>query len=246
MKLLPYKSRNINGRNAKRVIMFEWMIDYYMNIPYFHKKIVDLSLLLYFLSFCTTNFIKFLSINTQHIDFRIIYRVFTSVFINFDSTNLILILVLWLNETISIEKSVGTLQYALDFFINLIIIQILFITTSLVFQIKYFGNFLQSSGLWPIVLFETVLICQNNPEEIVNFYFFLYDFRAKYFPCSLLLFLIVINDFQIKLDIIIGLLYGYLYHKFLENVLKFPSLSKKLELIFISRFKHANSINPLN
>ena len=52
------------------------------------------------------------------------------------------------------------------------------------FQLSHYSyvHKVNNSGIWPIIICETTLLCLNNPDSKIKFLFVPSPIRAKYYP----------------------------------------------------------------
>jgi hypothetical protein len=89
-----------------------------------------------------------------------------------------------------------------------------------------------SAGLWPLIMSLITIECLRNPEAD---YFFFCSFKAKYYPWILLLFFMIFNQFVIQVDVLSGILFGYISFYYLERYIEIPittALSLENTVIF--------------
>ena len=179
-----------------------------------------------------------------------IWRLLTSNFISTNFLNLIFVIFFWLPQSMNLERSIGTVRYMINFFVNSIFIQLLYDLFLLIFsifnssivlkKIYYDKNnnmeYIESDGLWPYIMMEMTILCLANPENEMNILCFSYPIKSKYYPLILFVILTVCN-FTIKFDLIAGILYGCIYVYYLRNYLDFDEQTiEKIEGSFLFNY----------
>ena len=179
-----------------------------------------------------------------------IWRLLTSNFISTNFLNLIFVFFFWLPQSMNLERSIGTVRYMINFFVNSIFIQLLYDLFLLIFsifnssillkKIYYDKNnnmeYIESDGLWPYIMMEMTILCLANPENEMNILCFSYPIKSKYYPLILFVILTVCN-FTIKFDLIAGILYGCIYVYYLRNYLDFDEQTiEKIEGSFLFNY----------
>ena len=179
-----------------------------------------------------------------------IWRLLTSNFISTNFLNLIFVIFFWLPQSMNLERSIGTVRYMINFFVNSIFIQLLYDLFLLIFsifnssillkKIYYDKNnnmeYIESDGLWPYIMMEMTILCLANPENEMNILCFSSPIKSKYYPLILFVILTVCN-FTIKFDLIAGILYGCIYVYYLRNYLDFDEQTiEKIEGSFLFNY----------
>ena len=179
-----------------------------------------------------------------------IWRLVTSNFISTNFLNLIFVIFFWLPQSMNLERSIGTVRYMINFFVNSIFIQLLYDLFLLIFsifnssillkKIYYDKNnnmeYIESDGLWPYIMMEMTILCLANPENEMNILCFSYPIKSKYYPLILFVILTVCN-FTIKFDLIAGIVYGCIYVYYLRNYLDFDEQTiEKIEGSFLFNY----------
>ena len=179
-----------------------------------------------------------------------IWRLVTSNFISTNFLNLIFVIFFWLPQSMNLERSIGTVRYMINFFVNSIFIQLLYDLFLLIFsifnssillkKIYYDKNnnmeYIESDGLWPYIMMEMTILCLANPENEMNILCFSSPIKSKYYPLILFVILTVCN-FTIKFDLIAGILYGCIYVYYLRNYLDFDEQTiEKIEGSFLFNY----------
>ncbi len=179
-----------------------------------------------------------------------IWRLVTSNFISTSFLNLIFVFFFWLPQSMNLERSIGTVRYMINFFINSFFIQLLYDLFLLIFyifkssillkKIYYDKNnnmeYIESDGLWPYIMMEMTILCLVNPEKDINVLCIFSSIKSKYYPIVLLVVLSFIN-FSIRLDLFAGVAYGFIYSYYLKNFLDFNEQTiEKLEGSFLFNY----------
>ena len=196
----------------------EWVTNFCIRVPIFVRTIILLTTIIYIVNLWADIESYFSNTPKYTVDSLKIWTLLTSCLVNTHIINLIFAFISWIPDGIRLESSNGTIKYILNFFINNIVIQIIFI----------------------VICYILSMLCIANPENYVNLCFIPFEFRAKFYPFAMYLFLIVANGFKfIIIDVLIGILFGYLYFYKLKNFLNVSdSLVLRLEKIFqfLSKF----------
>jgi hypothetical protein len=150
----------------------------------------------------------------------------------------------------NLERSIGTVRYMINFFINSFFIQLLYDLFLLIFyifkssillkKIYYDKNnnmeYIESDGLWPYIMMEMTILCLANSENEMNILCFSYPIKSKYYPAILFLILTVCN-FTIKFDLVAGIVYAFIYVYYLRNYLDFDEQTiEKIEGSFLFNY----------
>ena len=213
----------------------EWVTNFCIRVPIFVRTIILLTTIIYIVNLWADIESYFSNTPKYTVDSLKIWTLLTSCLVNTHIINLIFAFISWIPDGIRLESSNGTIKYILNFFINNIVIQIIFIVICYILSLGYESLVLENSlGLWPVIMAEVTMLCIANPENYVNLCFIPFEFRAKFYPFAMYLFLIVANGFKfIIIDVLIGILFGYLYFYKLKNFLNVSdSLVLRLEKIF--------------
>jgi hypothetical protein len=127
-------------------------------------------------------------------------------------------LIIWIPEATSLENLNGTVRYVLNFIMNSIVIQLLFVGVSYAFS-PFNKEILTdaSVGIMPVVLAEITILSMANPRALVNFMCIPFYFPARFYPFIVYFFFTSINLFTLHVDVIAGLIYGCFYYKFLRG-----------------------------
>ena len=199
----------------------------FSNIPLFIKCYFIITLVFYILNLKLT-FISYYLINVP--TFTIlrfqIWRLITSVFITTNIFQIILAFLVWVKYASLLETSLGTIKYTLIFLVNTFCIQVLNLLIYPFFSLvskKSFNTEIKSrknSGLWGIVMCEMTLLCVSNPESPMKLLLIPYTVKAKIYPIILVLMFILVNYLEIDVEIISGVIYGFIYFYYLKTKLQ--------------------------
>jgi membrane associated rhomboid family serine protease len=199
----------------------------FSNIPLFIKCYFIITLVFYILNLKLT-FISYYLINVP--TFTIlrfqIWRLITSVFITTNIFQIILAFFVWVKYASLLETSLGTIKYTLIFLVNTFCIQVLNLIIYPFFSLvskKSFNTEIKSrknSGLWGIVMCEMTLLCVSNPESPMKLLLIPYTVKAKIYPIILVLMFILVNYLEIDVEIISGVIYGFIYFHYLKTKLQ--------------------------
>jgi len=208
------------------------------NIPLFIKCYFIITIVLYILNLKLT-FISYFFINVPSytiLKFQI-WRLITSVFITTNIFQIILAFMVWVKYASLLETSLGTIKYTLIFLLNTLCIQVFNIVIYSFFSLlnhKTFNSEIKSkknSGLWGIVMCEMTLLCVSNPESPMKLLLIPYTVKAKIYPIILVLMFILVNYLEIDVEIISGVIYGFIYFYYLKTKLQISdTFVQKLEV----------------
>ena len=228
------------------------------NIPLFIKCYFIITIVLYILNLKLT-FISYFFINVPSytiLKFQI-WRLITSVFITTNIFQIILAFFVWVKYASLLETSLGTIKYTLIFLLNTFCIQVFNIVIYSFFSLlnhKTFNSEIKSkknSGLWGIVMCEMTLLCVSNPESPMKLLLIPYTVKAKIYPIILVLMFILVNYLEIDVEIISGVIYGFIYFYYLKTKLQISdTFVQKLEvnpaLKWIGNFKGFISVTHIS
>jgi membrane associated rhomboid family serine protease len=210
----------------------------WFNIPLFIKCYFIITIVLYILNLKLT-FISYFFINVPSytiLKFQI-WRLITSVFITTNIFQIILAFFVWVKYASLLETSLGTIKYTLIFLLNTFCIQVFNIVIYSFFSLlnhKTFNSEIKSkknSGLWGIVMCEMTLLCVSNPESPMKLLLIPYTVKAKIYPIILVLMFILVNYLEIDVEIISGVIYGFIYFYYLKTKLQISdTFVQKLEV----------------
>ena len=199
----------------------------FSNIPLFIKCYFIITIVFYILNLKLT-FISYYLINVPAftiLRFQI-WRLITSVFITTNIFQIILAFFVWVKYASLLETSLGTIKYTLIFLVNTFCIQVLNLIIYPFFSLVYKKSFnseiksKKNSGLWGIVMCEMTLLCVSNPESPMKLLLIPYTVKAKIYPIILVLMFILVNYLEIDVEIISGVIYGFIYFYYLKTKLQ--------------------------
>ena len=159
-------------------------------------------------------------------------KIFTSVFVNLKLLTLLFGLWIWIDISVKLESRGGTMLFILDFFAQTCMIEILYLII-IVFVSYIFPSFYTqySAGLWPLIMSLITIESLHNAEN--DFYFFI-AFKEKYKPWILLLFFTILNQFVVQIDVLAGILFGYISFYLIEKYIKVSlNTAESLENTFL-------------
>ena len=209
----------------------------FSNIPLFIKCYFIITTVFYILNLKLT-FISYYLINVPAftiLRFQI-WRLITSVFITTNILQIILAFFVWVKYASLLETSLGTIKYTLIFLVNTFCIQVLNLIIYPFFSLVYKKSFnseiksKKNSGLWGIVMCEMTLLCVSNPESPMKLLLIPYTVKAKIYPIILVLMFILVNYLEIDVEVISGVIYGFIYFYYLKTKLQISdTFVQKLE-----------------
>ena len=230
----------------------------FSNIPLFIKCYFIITTVFYILNLKLT-FISYYLINVPAftiLRFQI-WRLITSVFITTNIFQIILAFFVWVKYASLLETSLGTIKYTLIFLVNTFCIQVLNLIIYPFFSLvhkKSFNSEIKSkknSGLWGIVMCEMTLLCVSNPESPMKLLLIPYTVKAKIYPIILVLMFILVNYLEIDVEVISGVIYGFIYFYYLKTKLQISdTFVQKLEtnngFKWLSNFKGFISVTHIS
>ena len=214
------------------------IIELISNIPFFVRLVIITNVILIIANIFFPHVSFYLSnIPALTIKQYQLWRLITTSFITTNLINMILGFIVWTKDAISLEKNLGTIIYIFIFilnsiFINLISCFLAFLFSSENFQILHYSyvHKVNNSGIWPIIICETTLLCLNNPDSKIKLLFVPSPVRAKYYPFIIIILLTLINNFRINFGIVSGFFYGIIYYFLLQNKFSISEgVTRKLE-----------------
>ena len=214
------------------------IIELISNIPFFVRLVIITNVILIIANIFFPHVSFYLSnIPALTIKQYQLWRLITTSFITTNLINMILGFIVWTKDAISLEKTLGTIRYIFIFilnsiFINLISCFLAFLFSSENFQILHYSyvHKVNNSGIWPIIICETTLLCLNNPDSKIKLLFVPSPVRAKYYPFIIIILLTLINNFRIDFGIVSGFFYGIIYYFLLQNKFSISEgVTRKLE-----------------
>ena len=230
----------------------------FSNIPLFIKCYFIITIVFYILNLKLT-FISYYLINVPAftiLRFQI-WRLITSVFITTNILQIILAFFVWVKYASLLETSLGTIKYTLIFLVNTFCIQVLNLIIYPFFSLVYKKSFnseiksKKNSGLWGIVMCEMTLLCVSNPESPMKLLLIPYTVKAKIYPIILVLMFILVNYLEIDVEVISGIIYGFIYFYYLKTKLQISdTFVQKLEtnngFKWLSNFKGFISVTHIS
>ena len=218
------------------------------SLPLFVKFIISSTSIFYIINLFVSYIALFLANIPYFTIFKIqIWRLVTNVFISTSLLNIIFAFLSWIKDACALESSMGTLKYMMIFFINSILIQVIYCLVILLVYLvtKEKGILLmnvgmggvENNGLWPIIMAELTLLCMTNPEIPMRVFFFPCEVKAKYYPIVLFFIFMLFNGMHIDFGVLSGILYGFLYHYLLRNRLQISDqFIQNLEASFLFKW----------
>ena len=210
------------------------------SIPFFVKTINILTILIYIPSL----FVKEIPYYLANIPYFTLlkfqlWRLLTGTLLTTNVFNIILYLLFWVNEASKLETGLGTVSYFLIFLMNSTFIRIIYsilmviiglLTKKNIYNKGKFTGRINSSGLTPVIMCELSLLCLSNPNSKMKFLCIPFEFKAKYYPIFLFITFGLLNSLYTDVEILIGILYSFLYHFILKNKLRISNnLAIKIE-----------------
>ena len=241
-------NNNYPGSGMPQVDLSTKIKTWWNSVPLFIKFIMISTSILYILNLFIPYISFFFSNIPYYTIFKIqIWRLITNAFITTSLLNILFAFISWIKDACALENSMGTIKYMLIFFINSILIQIIYslililisiiIQNKSVLKLNLIGRNVENNGLWPIIMSELTLLCMMNPESPMRVFFFPCEVKAKYYPIILFLLFMLFNGMQIDFAVLSGILYGFLYHYFLRNKLQISDqYIQKLEKSFLFKW----------
>ena len=234
------------------------LVKFFSSIPLFIKCFFIITIVFYILNLKLT-FISYHLINVPAftvLKFQI-WRLITSVFITTNIFQIILAFFVWVKYASLLETSLGTIKYSLIFLVNTFCIQIFNLIIFSFFSVlsqKSFNTEKKSqknSGLWGIAMCEMTLLCVSNPESPMKLLLIPYTVKAKIYPIILVLLFFIVNYLEIDVEIISGVIYGFIYFYFLKTKLQISDIFvQKLEVSsgfkWLSNFKGFISVTHIS
>lgn len=213
-----------NNSSGEDKPFVEKIKDFWNSIPLMVKSIIVITLVIYTLSWFVSLGILVNFPALTIFNFRI-WTLATSCLATLNILNILFAFISWVPSGINDEKEQGSVAYFFYFFMHTIIIQIFFTLTVFLISLIY-APILQypSAGLWPFIIGELSIRCIKEPDAQMMFFFFPWPIRALYYPWILIGFFTLLN-FHIQFDLVVAIVYGYLYHyklgKYMELSISF-------------------------
>lgn len=195
---------------------YETLLAYWRTVSIFVKMVFLLNCLFYTISLDFLSFVKFFT-NIPYFtmnQYRI-WSLFTTSFATTWILNVLFGFLSWIPQASKLELKDGTVRYSVYFMCHTMIIQTLHFTISLLIGLIYEPVLkADSTGIVSLVCAEIAMFCSANPDTHSRLFLIPYNIPSKIFPFILLGIFMVVN-FAIKIDILVGVVYGY----FLGNIL---------------------------
>lgn len=200
--------------------------DWWKRVPLFTRFILYTSIFFYITSWISLGFVLFFcNIPYYTLDEFHLWTLFTTVFINLDLLNLLFAFWSWLDLSAKLEIQSGTILYMLNFLAHNVLIQMLYLTIIYFLCFLYTPFYRQySAGLWPLIMALITNECLKTPDG--DSYFFC-QIKNKYYPWVLFLLFLVFNQFVLQVDVLAGILFGYLDFYYIG---KYIAISQKTAL----------------
>ena len=243
-----YNNQNQNSGNEQQSFSDKVKL-WWAQVPLFVRFIMIITITFYTLSWFVGSFTKALTNLPALVLYHFqIWRLFTSVFITLSIFNVLFAFLAWVPDSIRLENSTGTMKYMCTFFLNSLLIQLLYVV--LCFVMSVFSDQIlnmPSSGLWPLIMAEITILCLNNPQNQLMMMFLPCMIPAKYYPWALFAFFSVLN-MNFQFDILAGIVYGYLFHHFLKGKIQISDeFANKIEnLPLLNKLKGINCFISLS
>ena len=217
----------------------------YYSMPFFIRFVVTSTVILYLLNCFIPQIALYLSNIPYFVIFNFqVWRLFTNAFITTSIFNIIFAFISWIKDASNLESNIGTMKYMMIFMVNSILIQCIEMSILLIISLisrqksflayNYNLGYVENDGLWPIIMAELTLLCLCNPDIEMRFMFLPCVVKAKYYPILLFGFFTLLNQFQLNFGVLSGIIYGFLYHKYLKNMLVVSdSFINRLENCFV-------------
>ena len=231
-----FENLNNNAQNTASSIKNQFL-NFISTIPFCIKSLLIINIIFYIFNILSINFSYYLSNIPKYTILKFqIWRLITSNLLSTGFMNILCEIFFWLPQSMNLERSIGTIKYMINFFINSTLIQLLyslFIIIMSIFirgiqdkKIIYYHNtkeiyYIESDGLWPYIMMEMTVLSLANPENNMNFFCIPYQLKSKYYPFLILIFIFFIN-FSIRFDFIAGVAFGFFYVYFLKNTFEPP------------------------
>ncbi len=244
-QIVNNSNNNNPNPNIPHYTLNDRIMNIYNSIPLFVFFIICITIFFYIIdliffsiSFYISNIVLYTIFSFQ------IWRLLTTVFMTTSILNILFAMISWVKNASSLENSMGTIKYMLIFFMNSILIQIIYCLLLLIgflisrnkkiLTLNLKNGKVQNSGIWPIIMAELTLLCMSNPEILIRLFFFPCEIKAKFYPFILFFIFLLLNFFEIDFGVLSGIIYGLLYHFFLRNSLQISDkFVQKIEKSFI-------------
>ena len=244
-QIVNNSNNNNPNPNIPHYTLNDRIMNIYNSIPLFVFFIICITLFFYIIDLIIFSISFYISNIVLYTIFSFhIWRLITTVFMTTSILNILFAMISWVKNASSLENSMGTIKYMLIFFMNSILIQIIYCLLLLIgflisrnkkiLTLNLKNGKVQNSGIWPIIMAELTLLCMSNPEILIRLFFFPCEIKAKFYPFILFFIFLLLNFFEIDFGVLSGIIYGLLYHFFLRNSLQISDkFVQKIEKSFI-------------
>ena len=229
---------NYNNSGNENNSFMEKIKAYWNSIPLVVKIITTITIIFYLMSWISLLarlVVLFANVPLYTLYKFHIWRVVTSLLVTPSILNILFAFMSWLPKALMMEREVGSTRYFLNTFTRSTLIQIMFTFIIFFFSLLFESSLLKqpSMGLWPLILADITISCIAEPEREVMFFFIPYPIKSKYYPWVLIGFFTLLN-FSIQIDILCGVLFGYIYHWKLKEYLEYSmQFVQKVENSFV-------------
>ena len=167
-----------------------------------------------------------------------IWTIFSGTIVPSGFINLLVTLITWTYFAKSLENSLSTIRFMINFTIDSLILSSFYFIIH--FLLSFYGNW-RMNGLLGVAITQSTLLCLANPNVPMSLV--VYEIDAKYFPAILSLVMLVLH-FGKAMDILFGLIYAFLFFYLLRIQIS-DEITAKFEEIFsfLSRFSSFVSIS---
>lgn len=193
---------------------------YWSKVPLFSRFIVYTSIIIYILSWVKVSVVLFFcNIPMYTLNEYRLWTLFTTVFVNLNILTLLFAIWSWLDISLKLESRNGTMHFIMNFFTLNVIIQSIYLLLVVCLSFLFPSIYRQySAGLWPLIMSLITIDCLHNPEA--DYMFFFFTLKARFYPWFLLLFFTILNQFLIQIDVLAGILFGYISVYYIERYIE--------------------------
>lgn len=178
------------------------------SIPFFTRSVFFISLVLLIIKFLSPSTQQlFVLSHTNVFSKYYFWSIITGAFAPSGILNLTVCSLFWIIRAKALEKSLGTLRFIGNFFIDTIMMSILFVLATLLINQEILN------GLLAITVCHNTLLCLANREVKISFIFF--EIPAKYYPL-LLSGTLIIAHYGAFIEVLIGIVYSFLFFYLLK------------------------------
>lgn len=196
------------------------------SIPLFTRSVIFICLSFYVVCLLVHPIAELLSNIPKLVVSKIrIWTIFTGTFIPSGILNLTFCLIFWVHKAKNLEKSLSTVRYMINFFIDCFMTSFLYFLTAIVFR---FYELWPQNGLLAVTMCQNTLLCIANPNVNLSFIFF--DLNSKYYPLLLSLIMLIVHLFK-AIDILIGIIYAFVYYYLIRIQLSDEFAAKMEEIM---------------